>query len=188
MNPRRTSHCILVGLALALLGAFWWWTARRLSPLTSGSREPVANLSAGKEGGDRATHIANITGKRAPRDPAAARRPGRESPERRAQLARVIALERDLARAQEAALAGLEEREYPSALAALADAQSEAIAAATVARNELLSPPDAQADPAPLAGAEARQARFEAVRHSIIEGGLSTEEAEARSGPAHPDP
>ena len=111
-----------------------------------------------------------------------------QSREDRAQAARVIALERDLARAQEAALAGLAEHQYPSALAALAESRREEITAAATARHELSQAPKAAGEPAPLAAAEALRVRFDTVRRSIIEDGLSIEEAESRFHAVRPDP
>lgn len=185
MNPRRLIHLILGALGLAMLGASWWWATRRLSPLSTLPQIPATAASAA---GEIAAPAIKAPVKVAPLKSVTADRISAESPEGRAQRTRFIALERDLAQSQESELSGLEEREYASALAALAHSQGEAIAALTAARNELLNPSGAQVNPAPLADAEALRARFEAVRRSIIEDGLSAEEAESLFETARPGP
>ena len=182
------THLILVTLGLALLGGCWWWTTQRLSPLVDGSRVSASKGSAAPAAVARAHES---TAHPVPKSPATPGRQPQQSPERRAQTDRLVVLERNLAREQEAALAGLAETEYPSALAAFAESRHDEITAAATARDEWTKPPKAANAPgasAPLLGAEALRVRFDAVRRSIIEDGLSIEEAESRfhAAPAGP--
>ncbi len=180
MNRNRVVHVILAALGLLTLCLVAAWLSRRPAPLAAAPGVPATVPPEGAPTGLRTPR---------PHDRATARpplRPAEESPEHKARIARVVALERELALIQEDALNGVAEADQADVLSALADTRQQTIAEAAAAR-EALRPPAGTELPA-LAGAEAVRIRFEAVRQSLIEDGLSLEEAELRLQSARPEP
>lgn len=170
---------VALGLLTLCLVAGWW--SRRLEPLAAAPGVLASDPSKGSPSGVRTP--------RPHGGPATARpplRPAEESPEHKAKIARVVALERELALLQEDALSGVAEADQAAALTVLAENRQQVIAEAAAAREALRVPAGTEL-PA-LAGAEAIRIRFEAVRQSLIQDGLSLEEAERRLQPRGPDP
>ncbi len=181
MNAARIRHAILLSLALiALASLAWRMTGHRASA------PPVSSSTTNNAG--RALQAPAHTSPSNPASlPALAQAIDSESPDRRAWRQEIIDHHQALAIAQEAALSGGPEsdEDQDQALAAFADSHREAIDESQAAMQDFLQP---AVPPGPLPGADAAQRRFAAVRHAVIEDGLTLEEAEARLDAPPPGP
>jgi hypothetical protein len=175
MIQNRVFFIFLVVLGLVVLATGGGWLSGRLAlpakgPVTPPPAPPTPETTAAAPLRTTASAIQRVP----------------ESPEQTARIARAVGLESEWALIQEAALRGVAEADQPAALATLADTYGEAMAEATAAREALQ--PEAEDGPPALVGAEAMRLRFEAVRRSLIDEGLSLEEAESRIQPGRPAP
>jgi hypothetical protein len=183
VKHQRIIHTIGVGVCLTLFGASWWWVAGRMARAAAHARQaPIAvpeapPVSTSDPAGLPSAVEPTIVGDRSG-----------ESAEQKALRADVVARQQALARAQDAALAGIPETEQVDALRAFVASHREEIRAASEAQDRLLKTGVTSTDSIPSPAMKAAQTRFAGVRKAILEDGLTLDEAEARFKASTPDP
>jgi hypothetical protein len=184
MKFHRSLHLSLVVACLLLLGGCLWWAMRRMQPAADGVRS-VTRSEVLPPTVPKPVASANRPPVRLPAAPESAIQ---ESPERRALRAEAVALQEDLARAQEALVAGADAGEPDEVMLRFSESHRSALRKADETLERYLNPKDVPARPRARTDVDEARNRFAAVRRAVLEEGLTLDAAEARHPAPNSDP